>query len=203
MKIMYTIIGLGNPGAEYEGTRHNTGRVIVKKIAEAAGAQLKEKKKPNHLAGVGEMAGERIRLVLPDTFMNNSGKAALPYVKSIRAAQNLVVIHDEIDLPLGVVRVSFGSSSGGHNGVKSIERAIRTKNFIKIRIGVSKAARGKAKKPPTDKGVIDYILGKFTAKERATIEGPIYERVLLALQAILETGDPVRGMNAVNGLPIA
>ena len=198
---MITIVGLGNPGAEYVATRHNTGRRIVEKLASAADVELKEKRKPDHLVGTGTLAGEKVRLVLPNTFMNNSGKAVAPYSKTVGAAKKLVVVYDELDLPLGVVRVSFGSSSGGHNGVKSVERAVKTKNFVKIRVGVSKSARGKAKKPDGEKAVIDYILHSFSKKELDLIDGPIYDRALIALSALLDTGDPVRAMNAINGLP--
>lgn len=200
---MYTIVGLGNPGGEYERTRHNAGRDVVRRVAEECESTLTQKKKPDHEVGSGVFAGEKVRFVLPNTFMNNSGKAVVPYIKSVAAAKKLVVVYDEIDLPLGVVRVAFGSSSGGHNGIKSIERAVKTKNFIKIRIGVSKAARGKAKKPEGEKEVINYILGAFTKKEHELLNGAVYERVLRALEVIVETDDPVKAMNAVNGLPRA
>jgi PTH1 family peptidyl-tRNA hydrolase len=199
---MYTVVGLGNPGSEYTLTRHNTGRIITEHFAEKAGIDLKDKKKPNHRVGTGEFGGERVRIVLPDTYMNNSGKAIAPYVKSVAAAKKLIVVYDEIDLPLGSVRVSFGSSSGGHNGIKSVERAVRTRNFIKIRVGVSKAVRGKAKKPTGDKEIIDYLLKPFPKKDYDLLVGPLYERAALAVRTILETGDPIKGMNAVNGLPL-
>lgn len=200
---MYTIVGLGNPGSEYERTRHNAGRDVVFRIASECESELMQKKKPDHKVGFGILAGERVRLVLPNTFMNHSGKAVVPYIKSVAGAKKLIVIYDEIDLPLGTVRVAFGSSSGGHNGIKSIERVVKTKNFIKIRIGVSKVARGKAKKPEGEHEVIEYILGSFTKKEYELLNGAIYERVLSALEVIVETGDPVKAMNAVNGLPRA
>lgn len=198
---MYTIVGLGNPGGEYTYTRHNAGRSIVLKLAETSGVELKEKKKPDHHVATGEVLDEKVRLVVPNTFMNNSGKAVLPYIKSVPAAKKLVVVYDDLDLPLGVVRVSFGSSSGGHNGVKSVERAVKTKQFIKIRIGVSKSARGKAKKPDGEKAVLDHLLTSFTKKEFELITGAVYERVCIALSTLFETSDPVLAMNAVNGLP--
>ncbi|MEK7613754.1 MAG: aminoacyl-tRNA hydrolase [Patescibacteria group bacterium] len=200
---MYTIVGLGNPGGEYNYTRHNTGRMIVEKMASEGAVSLKQKKKPDLWVGTGDVVGEQVRLVLPDTFMNNSGKAVAFYIKSVSAAKKLVVVYDDIDLPLGVVRVAFGSSSGGHNGVKSVERALKTKDFIKVRVGVAKAARGKAKKPVGEKAVLAHLLSKFSKKEHELVVGGVYERVLVALAAIFESGDPVKGMNAVNGLPLA
>ena len=199
---MYTIVGLGNPGSEHTNTRHNTGRIIVAKLAEQHHIELKAQKKPDVLVGAGDVLTERVRLVLPDTFMNKSGAAVLKYIKSAGAGKSLILIYDEIDLPLGQVRVAFGSSSAGHNGVKSVERAIKTKNFIKIRVGVSKVARGKAKKQTGERDVVEYLLKNFSKAELEKIEGPIFERVSLALSTIFETGDPVMGMNAVNGLSI-
>ncbi len=199
---MFTIVGLGNPGAEYDRTRHNVGRIIVQKIADTTDIELKQKKKPDHWVGTGEVGGEKVCVVVPDTFMNNSGKAVAPYIKSVSAAKKLIVVYDELDLPLGLVRVSFGSSSGGHNGIKSVERAVKTKEFIKIRVGVSKAARGKAKKPDGERAVLDHILGGLTKKEYELVVGPLYERVLAAVAATLEHRDHIRGMNAVNGLPL-
>lgn len=197
---MYTVVGLGNPGSEYASTRHNAGRMVVEKLAAEFDASLKAKKKPDHQVGVIELEGERVRLVVPDTFMNASGKAVLPYAKSAASAKKLVVVYDDLDLPLGVVRVSFGSSSGGHNGIKSIERALKTKNFVKIRIGVAKVARGKAKKPDGEKAVLNHLLTHFSKSEEALLCGAVYERALLALTTLVETANPVLAMNAVNGL---
>lgn len=207
---MYTIVGLGNPGGEYVKNRHNAGRNIVGAFAKQHALELKEQKKPGLLVGAGDVWGEKVRAVLPNTYMNKSGGAVSKYVKSVSAAKNLIVVYDDIDLPLGKVRVSFGSSSGGHNGVRSVERAVKTKNFIKIRIGVSKSAHRtaggekiiSAKKPEGDKAVVEYLLGNFTKGELEKLEGPVYERASLAIRTILETGDPVLAMNAVNGLPL-
>ena len=199
---MYTIVGLGNPGGEYERTRHNAGRRIVEKLATENDISLKDKKKPDHGVGTGDIDGARVRVLVPDTFMNNSGKAITPYIKTVPAAKKLIVVYDDIDLPLGVVRVSFGSSAAGHNGVKSIERAVKTKNFIKIRVGVAKKVRGKAKKPVGNDAVVDYLLSGFTKGELDMIDTAMYERALLAINTILDTGDPTLGMNAVNGLPV-
>lgn len=202
---MFTIVGLGNPGSEYTYTRHNAGRIVVHALAEEGSITLKEQKKPNLWVGTGDLYSERVRLLVPDTFMNKSGAAVSKYIKSVSAAKKLIVVYDEIDLPLGIVRISFGSRSAGHNGIKSIERAIKTKEFIKIRVGVAKSGKKKgavvAKKPRGDTETIDYLLGKFTKAEREKFEGPVQERIFLAVQTILETGDPVLGMNAVNGLP--
>ena len=198
---MYTVVGLGNPGEEYTHTRHNTGRMLVSKFAEKNDIALTEKKKPAVLVGSGTAHGEKVRVVVPNTFMNVSGKAVAPYIKSVPAAKKLIVVYDDIDLPLGKVRLSFGSGAAGHNGVKSIERAVKTKNFIKMRVGVSKTVRGKVKKPVGEKAVVEYLLHNFTKGDLEKVQGPVQERVFMALETILETHDPVKGMNAVNGLP--
>lgn len=203
---MYTIVGLGNPGSQYDGTRHNAGRILARLLIEAGDVHLKEQKKPKCWVGTGEVLGHTVRLILPETFMNTSGSAVAPYVKSVNAAKKLIVVYDDIDLPLGAVRIGFGSSSGGHNGIKSIERAVKTKNFIKIRIGVAKHGKKKgrtvAKKPIGEDATVDYLLGKFTKAECDKLTGPIKDRVFHALTTILETGSPEMGMNAVNGLPV-
>lgn len=198
---MYTLVGLGNPGSEYSKTRHNVGRIIVNTLAENEGVELKERKKPDHVVGTGDIAGSRARVVLPNTYMNKSGSAVSPYVKSAKAATKLVVVYDDIDLPLGVVRVSFARNSGGHNGIKSVERGVKTKEFVRVRVGVSKSARGKAKKPQGEKAVLDFLMGNFTKKEMELVAGPIKERVVVALRALFETGEPEMAMNEVNGLP--
>lgn len=197
---MYTIIGLGNPGAAYAHTRHNAGRIAATMLAEEGGIDIKEKKKPPHHVGVGDAYGARVRIALPDTFMNKSGAVALLYAKTPRSAKNLIVLYDDIDLPLGIVRVSFGRGSGGHRGIESIARAIKSKDFIRVRIGVSKASRGKAKKPSGEKAVVDFLLGTFTKGEYEALQRDIQGKALLAIQYILEDGDHIRAMNIVNGL---
>ncbi len=141
----WIVAGLGNPGEEYVGTRHNVGREFLMAL---------EKKLP---AGV--------EVVLPDTYMNDSGKAFIKLVKSKKQAEQLVALQDELDLPLGKVKLSFGSSSGGHNGINSIQKALKTKDFVRIRIGISPATpKGKLKKPDSKK-VVDFVLGKFKPTE--------------------------------------
>src|SRR3989344_901922 len=102
---MKIVVGLGNPGKEYETTRHNTGRIMVGMI----------EKKLNH---------SKIKFITPDTFMNNSGRAVAPFVKTKKDLKDLVVIYDDIDLPLGKIKISFNRSSGGHNGLGSIIRSL-------------------------------------------------------------------------------
>lgn len=159
---MWTIVGLGNPNLEYEGTRHNVGRDFVEHWARKNSlSDWKKDKLKGALLAKGEYKEEKVTLILPETFMNNSGKAVRHFISSAKAAQKLVVLHDELDLPLGKVKISFGSGAGGHKGVDSIQKALKTKDFIRIRIGISPATpSGKLKKPDSEK-VIDFVLGKF------------------------------------------
>jgi PTH1 family peptidyl-tRNA hydrolase len=161
----YIIVGLGNPGGEYDNTRHNAGRMAVEAYAKKEGGKdvvWRDDKKANALvAKVGKDT-----LVLPNTFMNKSGSAVVKYVKSVKAAKNMVVVYDDLDLPLGRIKISFARSAGGHNGLKSVTRAVKTDEFIRIRIGVSPhTPKGVTKKPAGEDAVLKFILGKFAPKE--------------------------------------
>ncbi|MCX6790492.1 MAG: aminoacyl-tRNA hydrolase, partial [Candidatus Kaiserbacteria bacterium] len=166
------IVGLGNPGKEYEKTRHNAGRSAVELIAknESVGEFIFNKTS-NALVVKGSVGGENATLVLPETMMNLSGKAVIPFVKSPKAAKNLVVIHDDLDLPLGTVKMVFGRGSGGHKGVESIMRALKTKEFARIRIGISAAGKkNQAKKVQGEEKVIKMVIGKWKPTEEVTVK---------------------------------
>ena len=119
---MKLVVGLGNPGKEYENTRHNTGRILVGMI---------EKKL--------EDSKIKIKFLTPDTFMNNSGKAVAPLVKSKKDLAQLVVIYDDIDLPLGKIKISFNRSSGGHNGLGSVIKALKSEERLELELESSGA----------------------------------------------------------------
>jgi PTH1 family peptidyl-tRNA hydrolase len=145
---MKLVVGLGNPGEEYVNTRHNAGRIIV---------AVFEKKIPEKL---------KIKFLTSDNFMNNSGKAVAPLVKTKKDLAELVVIYDDIDLPLGKMKISFNRSSGGHNGVGSIIKALKSEEFLRIRIGISPATpKGVVKKPKGEKAVLNFLLGEFKKPE--------------------------------------
>ena len=168
---MRYIVGLGNPGEEYELTRHNAGRMAVLEFVKKEGiSELVFDKKLNALIGKGEIGGEKIQIILPETFMNKSGNALKNIITSAKKAENLVVIHDDIDLPLGKIKISFGKNSGGHKGVESVIKAVKTINFTRVRIGISSTnAKGAVKKPSGDK-FLDYIVGKFKPAESAEMK---------------------------------
>ena len=186
---MHYIIGLGNPGEEYENTRHNTGRMILESFRKKmCFSEWESDKKSRAFVSAGKIGKEKAILVLPETFMNNSGKSAAPLIKSKKAAESLVVVHDDLDLPLGAMKISFNRGSGGHKGIESIKRAIKTEAFIRVRVGISPSApSGKLKKPKGDKAVGDFILGKFRPKETEEIK-KVSKKACEAIAMIIEEG---------------
>src|SRR3989344_4178809 len=157
------IVGLGNPGKEYEKTRHNAGRDTVQLLArQGSFDEFVFNKKANALAAEGKIDREKVMLVLPETFMNNSGKAMSAFVKSVRAAKQLLIIHDDLDLPVGTIKMVFARGSGGHKGVESVMRALKTDQFARIRIGIS----GQGKKNQAKK-VSEEALAKKAIKKAA------------------------------------
>jgi len=166
------IVGLGNPGKEYEKTRHNAGRSAVELVAKNEGFDgFVFNKKANALVTKGAVEGENATLVLPETMMNASGKAVSAFVKSQKAAKSLLVIHDDLDLPLGTLKMVFGRGSGGHKGVESIMRSIKTQDFARIRIGISAMGKkNQAKKVQGEEKVIKQVIGKWKPSEEAAVK---------------------------------
>ena len=172
------IVGLGNPGEEYEETRHNTGRVIVTAFAKKIGAEFEFDKKVNAEVADGKAGKTKITFVLPETFMNKSGNAVGKFVKSAKAAKDLIVVHDDLDLPLGRMKMSFNKSSGGHKGVESVIRAVKTQEFWRLRVGISSAtASGKIKKPSGDALVNNFIVAEFKPSDAADFKKVIKKAV--------------------------
>lgn len=187
----YVIVGLGNPGEEYENTRHNTGRIILEafRVAEKF-PEWKLDPKLKALVSSGQMPNVKgkLSLVLPETFMNKSGLSVAPLVKSVKAAEHLIVIHDDLDIPFGKYKISFNKSSGGHRGVESIIKAVKTEAFIRVRVGISpETASGKLKKPKGEEAVEKKILGKFSADEQATLK-KLCKLTSESLKIIIEEG---------------
>ncbi len=150
------VVGLGNKGEEYENNRHNTGKILVSVI------EKKIEKEGNK---------EKIKFLLPEVFMNNSGKPVAQLIKSKKDLAGLVVVYDDIDLPLGKIKISFNRSSGGHNGLASIIKALKTEEFVRIRVGVSPTTpTGKLKKPKGEEAVIKFLLGDFKKQELEEIK---------------------------------
>lgn len=169
---MFLIFGLGNPGDEYEGTRHNVGRMVVSILAKNNNFDdFILDKKSNSLISSGKIGKEKVELVMPEGFMNNSGKTIGSLVKTKAPFEKVIVIHDDLDIPIGSIKVSFGKKPGGHRGVESVSKVLKSDDFIRIRIGISpKTASGKIKKPQSEKDVIDFILGKLSKNENEALK---------------------------------
>ena len=186
---MYLIIGLGNPGDEYNNTRHNIGREIAEAFRRKFDLpDFRFEKKWNAEIAEGKIGKEKITIALPNTFMNKSGAtaAALARYYKINPA-TIIVIHDDADIPLGNAKLSFGKNSAGHKGVESIIRALKTNEFLRFRIGIA----GK-RDIPAEK----IVLKKFTPDEkRVTVK--INKKTIKALEKALTEG-PDRAMNEYN-----
>jgi PTH1 family peptidyl-tRNA hydrolase len=170
---MKLVVGLGNPGTEYENTRHNTGRIMVS-LVEKKLDQINNKQK--------------IKFLTLDTFMNLSGKAVASLVKSKKDLKDLVVIYDDIDLPLGKMKISFNRSSGGHNGLGSVIESLKSQEFLRVRVGISPATpSGKIRKPTGDKAVLNFLLEEFKKSELETLK-KLSKKVAEAVEMIFTEG---------------
>jgi len=162
----HIIVGLGNPGQEYINTRHNSGRILLSIFAKSLDAVWKVDKKLNADVAKVKVGKTPVTLVLPNTFMNNSGKSVKPLVTSIKSAEKMLVIYDDLDLPFGTNKISFNKSSGGHRGLESIIKAIKTEKFARVRVGISPTTpSGKIKKPKGEDAVTKVIMGEFKPDE--------------------------------------
>lgn len=169
----HVIIGLGNPGGEYAKTRHNAGRMAVEAYAKYAEFDdFALRKAASASVTEGNIDGEKVQLVLPEVFMNQSGKGVTSFVKSVKAAKNTLVVRDDLDLPIGFIKLTVhGRGSGGHKGVESIMRALKTKDFAQLKIGISGATpKGKIRKPDGEEKVISHVIGKFSPKEELELK---------------------------------
>ncbi|MCM3570803.1 aminoacyl-tRNA hydrolase [Neobacillus mesonae] len=162
---MKLIVGLGNPGKQYEHTRHNVGFDVVEELSTRLNIPLSQSKLKG-LYGMGAVSGQKVLLLKPLTYMNLSGesvRAVMDYYKV--EIEDLLVIYDDLDLPVGKIRLRQKGSPGGHNGIKSIVAHLGTQEFNRIRIGIDH--------PDTGISVPDYVLGKFRADEQSFIEAAV------------------------------
>jgi peptidyl-tRNA hydrolase, PTH1 family len=191
---MHLVVGLGNPGKKYERNRHNVGFMVVDRLAEAHGfPPLKDKFSAVWSKGEIAAAGKRMPVALlePQTFMNLSGDSVQPASAFLKiSAANVIVVHDELDLPFSEVRLKVGGGHAGHNGLRSILQRLGTPDFVRVRVGVGRP-------PPAFQGdVADYVLQDFSSSERAELPG-IVDRACAAIEKILAEGT-AGAMNAVN-----
>jgi len=175
---MYIIVGLGNPGKRYENTRHNLGFVTLDLIARENNIQI-NKIKHKALVGEGMISGQKVLLVKPQTYMNLSGESVREVVEYYKPEiENLLVIFDDIDIPLGQIRVRKKGSAGTHNGMKSVIYQIQTDLFPRIRIGIGSERK---------RNLISHVIGGFKKEEKKAIEDAV-RRAAGAAASILEKG---------------
>jgi len=180
---MKLIVGLGNPGRSYAGNRHNIGFICLRYFARARGIKFDHKKGLARI-GTGTVAGNKMVLARPQTFMNNSGKSVSRLLRSFKVSpKDLLVIHDDLDLPPAKIRISSGSGSGGHKGINSIIQEMGTREFTRIRVGIGRPA----KPNPTEDDIIAYVLSDFTTEEKEAISD-IIPRVSEAIVCLLTEG---------------
>ncbi len=185
---MFIIVGLGNPGDEYKNTRHNVGWILIEEVVtKNALPSFTKSGAYSGLLSEGVLHGTDVGILLPTIFMNNSGTAVMKYLKEHGELETLVVVHDDIDLPLGEVRIGFDRGAGGHNGVKSIIDACNSKAFIRIRVGIAQKGFFGGIKRPTGEKLSDFVLGTFKSGEMKQLQA-IGERVARALEFILTKG---------------
>jgi PTH1 family peptidyl-tRNA hydrolase len=169
-------VGLGNPGGFYERTRHNVGFLVAEELARRHGGSWRKKKKAE--AAPINLGFQEVTLLKPTTFMNNSGAALAGY-----RAEGLIVVHDDLDLPEGDVRVKVGGGAGGHNGLRSVIGRLGP-DFVRVRVGVGR--------PPSGMGATDYVLGKMNSAVRDAVA-----RAADTVEAVVEDG-PEAAMNRFN-----
>ena len=171
------IIGLGNPGEEYENHRHNIGFIIIDKLAQNLSLKFDNNKKKS-LFTRAKVNNTDLILLKPQTFMNLSGESAVYVSKFFNVKpEDIIVIYDDMDIPFGTFKIKKSGSSGGHNGIKSLIAQLQTDDFIRVRVGIGRPSFGKK--------VNDYVLSSFSKTERENIDNDLGEEVIEAIKTIL------------------
>lgn len=197
---MQYVLGLGNPGKDYEHTRHNVGRAAVLHLQRTyGGSEWAKDKHAQTLRAEVAIGGAHATLALPETYMNRSGETALYFVRAEGAApEDMIVVADDIDLPFGTIRIGKGRGDGGHNGLKSIIAALGSKEFARVRIGIAPTSfwTGKVKRPEGGGALERFVLARFTAREERALE-TLMPRAAEAIACVLEKGTAA-AMNTYN-----
>jgi len=189
------IVGLGNPGIEYQFTPHNAGYLAIDRIAEICGAVVANRRS-RALTGTARLAGEEILLAKPETFMNLSGVAVAELMNELgmESTKDLIVLYDDLALPLGSLRIRERGSAGGHNGVKSINGTLGTEEWLRIRIGVGKPSLPDGREVKA--GGKDYLLSPMK-KAELTVMDTVLDQVRQAVETVIAKG-PAAAMNEFN-----
>lgn len=183
------VVGLGNPGKQYRLTRHNIGFLVAENLSCAYGLPFKAEKHFNAFAVKGGVGHQTLHILMPTTYMNESGRAVRAYLDYHKLkAESLIVIADDVALPFGFVRIREGGGTGGHNGLKSLEAYLGTTQYARVRMGVGK-------KPPSIP-LADYVLSPFNAEEQAKL--PAFVELGANVVKRLFTENIATVMNAVN-----
>jgi len=178
---MKLIVGLGNPERNYANNRHNIGFICLNHFARTHAVKF-DRKQARARTGAGRVAGNEVVLAKPQTHMNLSGESVSRLVKRFNISlDELIIIHDDLDLPLGKIRLSYGSSSGGHKGIESIITALGSQDFIRLRIGIGRPAG------VSEDEIIAYVLSDFSPEERKAIT-PAIPKVSEAILCLLTEG---------------
>lgn len=179
----YLVVGLGNPGAKYSATRHNIGQMVLDHIADSAGGRFAAARRAQAVVLEGRLgmpgADERVILAKTTTYMNVSGGP----VKALAAyydipPERVVVVHDEVDIPFDAVRLKLGGGEGGHNGLRDISKALATKDYLRVRVGVGR--------PPGRSDTADFVLAPFSSIERKSLELLIADAAEAVESVVLE-----------------
>lgn len=174
------VVGLGNPGPEYAETRHNVGFAVADLLASRVGARFSVHKRSNSDIAQGRLAGRPVTVARPRTYMNVSGGPVAGLVRYFSVPpEEVVVVHDDLDLGFGVIRLKRGGGEGGHNGLRSISKALGTKDYLRVRFGIGR--------PPGRQDPADFVLKKFSAAERKELELAV-DLAADAAEALLEQG---------------
>lgn len=175
---MWIVVGLGNPGPEYAGHRHNVGFQVVDRLAE--GARFSTSKRARALVWEGRTDGTRVVLVKPLTYMNDSGQAVAPLCSYYKVSpERVVAVHDELDLPFRSLRLKYGGGDNGHNGLKSMRRSLGTGDFYRARIGIGR--------PPGRMDAAAFVLRDFSAAERREVP-EVVDRAAEAVSCLMRQG---------------
>jgi len=189
MSKQYVILGLGNPGKQYAFTRHNLGYLIVQRLAELQGCQFKEDKQIHALVAKSKEGETTLHYLLPLTYMNESGRALRAYLDFYKLASgDVIVVSDDVALPYGEMRIREAGSSGGHNGLKSVQKHLATQNYVRLRMGIGEKER---------KGELaDYVLEPFSSEEMQNL--PLYiDKGVNTLKHLIIEGIS-KSMNVIN-----
>jgi peptidyl-tRNA hydrolase, PTH1 family len=181
--VAHVVVGLGNPGPEYESTRHNVGHRVVEHLARRFHARWRREGRAQ--VARGEWAGESVALVKPGTYMNMSGPAVAAALTALGASpEELILVYDDIDLPLGTVRVKMKGSHGGHNGVRSVIATLATSEIRRVKVGIGR--------PDHKDAVVDWVLAGFEREELPVVES-VVEEAADRVMTLMETARPLPG----------